>query len=292
MILKSQTVKNGKMSLYKANFDFEYSLVNLTNERINDQLEHLFFWTCDVDDTLQSRNHYPASYLKYIESQRGYTPKINSDLNLDSLNWWGDLQNIDRSKALNSNWNFYKWLQTNDLINEEILFHQEQPNKFISNYYYKKDFGFSGKSFLNNNDHNYKKIIQMPVLDRVKDYSIIFNENREMTFLEHNIGKRLNWQSVQLANCSWLEPKKILENWIEDFDPKSVLSLDFFSYNQDGTQKIFYSEINYRKTMGWIFINIQKQFPMVQKIILAQQEPEEFVLALSPRKLKYRVYAI
>lgn len=290
MTLKLPTVKNGKMNRYKTNFDFEYRLTGFSNNNLNNHLEHLFLWCCNPEDILITNQYYKKNYLKSIEEIRGIKLNIESYEDQQFQYWWADETDLEFTRTLNSNWVFHQWIIKNGFNKEEIIFHDKFYGPIKNNFLYKKEFGVSGKSFiykLNNNEIN---IVEMPKLIRKQDYSLLVDENGNFKFLKHLIDKKLSWRGVEDSSVEFKFVKKVAQKWIEDFKPNSNFSLDFFVYTKNDKELIFFSEVNYRKTMGYVFNNLRKQFPMATKLIMSKSEPNKYFQSLTDLSFGPKLY--
>jgi hypothetical protein len=280
----------------KANFDYELELFSgQSNLKINQEFEYLYWWAEDELSTLSTKLIYSQDYLDYVQSFI-LNPIEVTNLN-PSVNWWGKLTNLKNEKILNSkitstNFAIEKNLchpktqiitdlnQIKDL--EEIDYVLKNPNLMSGKGFYK----FKGPHFSNQALTWAKKqiittpIIFEPWLSKKQDFSsyIFFQENRIETYFNFS-----NEQGNYKGTVVYENPTSTFErleeiginldyylnfiNTVSTFYTElgalDGMSVDSFTYEEEGGNRVYLlSEVNYRKTMGWIALKLKKFLPI------------------------------
>lgn len=290
--------------MIRANFDYEKELFYGTkDEKIAGEFEYLYWFLEDRQESLYSKKNYSLEYLDYVQSITSSEPKL---VNSYSKNWWGKLINIELEKKLNSKLTTtelaikYGWCHHSTKIISNITEIQLSPN---TDYVLKNPNSMSGKSFLFLNE-------KMPQLSNAKkmldDSACIFEQwlKREFDFGTYFFAEKDNFESYfnlsnnqgnykgtyvfsnPLSSLDFLQEKGIhldpylnFINTIVEIYKKlgatDSFSIDSFKYDEG----VYYlSEINYRKTMGYLALKCRK--------FLNQEDVGAFVIHKPKNKFK------
>ena len=278
------------MSLFDANFDYEYQLKTGVLKRDKKRLEllrefeYIYFLTEQNKTSLSSNNEYSEDYLQKIESL-GFTIPSLVPASTDATYWWGKLQNIEKEKKFNSqifstSLALDMGIAPKDTIILERLDQLEnlQSKEFVL----KEEFGMSGRGVkkLDLNSKNWalkklekgERLVGQPRLKRILDFGVSYKKKEGRYFITKNMitpsGRFLG--GVYLENLSHLNLflkdkvnieviiekviQRILDERIED-----DFQFDCFFYDNNGKVTLYpLVEINYRKTMGDTIKNISR----------------------------------
>lgn len=246
-------------------------------------LEFIAFWV--QDNPVVIHRQYSDFYLEHIKQSCSRTPKISSQ---DSgTPWWGELKDISLEKRLNSKIWARDWWGSRYKFQGKICFSELEVLELIQDnqwWLIKRNFGMSGqgnrKVKLDQWDKN-KTVFQSwfsdgvivePLRNRTSDISALWLPNEEKyIYYRNQIDNHFQWRGVELENGGDLqlneEEKLLLLTWSKDLNDlkddiigqgyKGPFSVDAFFYNSnDKLQFHPCSEINARKTMGWIAYNL------------------------------------
>lgn len=276
--------------IYRANFDYEIELFSLNkDETIRKEFEYLFFWVENSKSSLMTDLNYDESYLKDVFSKT--KNKILLTRKLYNKNWWGELKDIELEKKLNSKITSYDFAIKNSYCHpltkiiktsDDILLQDQR------NYVLKSPFLMAGNGFFLFNHSTISKakdwanknlkqgpLILEPWLTKIIDIGTYIVEREEVVHYLNFSNERGNYKGTRVykeqSNCfnylSFLgadidqfifETGQIIEYYFQ-LGAKCNFSIDSFLYKHESQIKLYsLSEINYRKTMGYVALALMK----------------------------------
>lgn len=284
----------------QVNFDFEFSLFEknyIQNEKarkLNQELEYIYFFCADKNSCFCPSKNYQSDYLDYLTSLDIKLPKM--DCSFPKRNWWGNDEDKDLARYLNSKITSTEIAQVNGLNPKgvivikdfgELLKHLEQFD--IKKWICRDPFAMAGTNSLifekqELQDHKkfiLKKLENSPVIlapyfSRLMDLGFIFEDEI------FNVTWNLNTKSGRFKGGIIFENTNSLANLIQDhfkmdfwnileiekkiaqiyneLGNKGIIQIDSFIYKEEDFIKFYpLVEVNARKSMGY-FINKLKRF--------------------------------
>ncbi len=268
-----------KIRFYLANIDFEKTLDKTSFEyptwnKLDGELEYLFFWLSEENQSLYTLKNYEAAYLKYIEELTGNSKSYSSTAENPEL-WWGQLQDkehFDSEKIINSNLTLAKIREDLGLTsNLGHICHSESElrdylvgndNKTV----FKEEFGFSGRGLRFSID----KIKKYPVLvekwvQRVRDFGVYVDDSL-VNITQSHIGPKGTFKGSLIK--SDFPEKEIIEkearrifNYCQKNYNVKFLQIDTYQF-MNGSKLDFQhlGEINHRRTIGTVGFSLHEKF--------------------------------
>lgn len=277
------------MKIEKANFDYEYQLFSENqkgHEAISQELEYLYFFAEKNPGQLLTQKNYSTEYLDHVASVTGSFPTIT---HVGKANcWWGSLENLNLEKRLNS-----KLTSTQFAIESQLCHEKTKIIKTIDEIVETNDpmvlkdpYQMSGRGFFHYDKNTLSKaiswaekklpLIQDPWLKKIHDLgSYYFSETQEIiNYLNFSNpqgnykGTRIYLDPIQnFAQLSGLgidldrffEKIVMIKDHYLNLGATSGFSIDSFTYEERAKVHCYYlSEVNYRKTMGWVTYQCRK----------------------------------
>jgi hypothetical protein len=275
------------MKAIRVNIDYEEVLRGgNTRPQMNAAIEFLALWVQDAP--LLAHRDYSDDYLAHVQTHSGRNPQLIRSG--EAINWWGELQNIELEKKLNSKLWARKWWFERADIPCVVAYSADEVEAVIVNegpWLIKRDYGMSGRGHWKTTRAQWPEtkerlkvwfsegVLVEPLLERAGDLSALWlPDEARFIFYRNVIDERFQWRgavienggSPQFAN----EEKALLTDWsvqlnqltqdIQALGYHGVFSVDAFFYQQNGQLKFMpCSEINARRTMGWIVYNLWKK---------------------------------
>ncbi|MFT6068382.1 MAG: hypothetical protein ACJAT2_000149 [Bacteriovoracaceae bacterium] len=268
--------------LYKANFDYESALYeNRSDPKVNNLLEHLFFFCSDKKEALLTNNSYSDEYLEYIKKATGFKNQTRKTGNF--LNWWGDLTDLEKEKELNSkltSLEISKLLNSNASSAEEIN-KIEDIRPLLKKYgevFLRTPYERSGRKNLillsledlEKNTQQIEKLLEAsPLLveknHKKRDFDLgsTFEEiagEFKLSFQIKNLNdsKGVFRGGVLLkTHLGQIELKKIAKEYYNR-GARERLQIDSFRFEENWN---WLCEVNYRKTMGLVVKKLSRLCP-------------------------------
>ncbi len=253
---------------YFFNSDFEDYLASsntqykINSNKRNQELEYFILWL--EQEALYSTKQYDVTYLDFIRKFKAI--KISSEVKLAKL-WCSEDWNKEIQKSQNSKVSSTQFAIDNNLCHKETKIINSFEEIDSDKYIYKDAFGVSGIGTwtLNKVPKNVQfPIIKDPLLNRTFDFSTLIDGGNDTIYQNHideffqykgtTVGMSFeffDWYEEYLSNIS-----KIKKQYDHIRGPWSI---DSFLYKEDGQEKLYsLSEINARKTMGYITLKLKK----------------------------------
>lgn len=259
-------------------FDPSYSSNTPKGRSINEEFEYFFFFL-EPGKELYTRKYYSPEYFNYIESKVGRRPITTKKGNPeDHKPYWNIHLDHEQAKILYSKETFYKFLQENPkLVKTNFKFFSDYKSIDAKNLDYpiviKAPFLFSGMgvvkadSYLSLESNRNKiegwlekgQIIIEDLVDKQKDIGISISED-EINIYENIIGKQFQYQGSYydpqvIFSCN--EEIKLIKEYYEKLGIQKPWSIDAMI---DTSGNYIFHEVNARKSMGWVFCQLNKKF--------------------------------
>lgn len=245
--LKSGT-ENYKYSSTKKNTEFEYFILWLEKK------------------TLYSIKKYDPNYVSFLELFKEVSIKTN-EVKLEP--WCCDIYDKEEQKKLNSKIETTKFALKHgfahpktEIVNSDAV--------LDDGYLYKEEFGVSGIGTWEKNNVPKKfsyPIIKEPKLKRTFDFSALYlNDCDEIHIYQNHIDDFFQYKGTTIGLSfdyfdwyeDYLENIKII---IEKFKSRNPMSVDSFLYEENGKENVYtLSEVNNRKTMGYVTLKLKEKF--------------------------------
>lgn len=267
----------------KANIDFEEVLNGLPSKKLlNESLEFFILWL--EDQPLYSQKNYPQEYFDYIKQHTGRSPQVISIG--EFKNWWGDLEHFDLIKKISSKSFSFEWWSQSYPLQGSVCKSWEEIERFVDDkqWLFKKAHSMSGRGhFVISKDkiEDLKKQIEVnndsscviePLYERVRDVSALWlPEENKYIYYNNLVDNKFQWRACQLSQelnneiqmnyPQWIESLNELKNHLQMLGYVGPFSVDAFTYKSEEGIKLYPgSEINPRKTMGWVTYHLNKIF--------------------------------
>lgn len=257
-------------------------------------LEFFAFWV--TSDRVLIHRDYSSRYLDYVTAFTGH--KIEITKNDVAIDWWADTKNLPLMRELSSKTEFLKWWQKRWLLEATVCENTQEVERALAEGWYlvKKSDGMSGRghikvkcddlSALSRIDWKTPVVVE-PLYDRISDVSALWiAEESRFIYYQNSIDQRFQWRGSILNSATFNIAPEDSGNWVKhlsdlqkDVSARGYLgsfSVDAFFYMKDG-QRVFHpgSEMNPRKTMGWLAYQLWKK-----------EKTQFFKLAMHPCVLK------
>jgi hypothetical protein len=299
------------------NIDFEEYLFNGKRDPVlNQRLEFIAFWL-DQYPVLTTHS-YSLEYFDYIFSLTGRYPQVVKQG--DAIFWWGELRDARVLKEIAQKSFCFNYFKDKWSLEGSIIYHaNELRDSFFDGHHLLKTEGkMSGRGHYLLSPSTKKEVMNLefyqaivePLYQRIDDVTALYlpDEERFIYYLNF-VDQRFQWKgSLYSSHVSWCE---ISENWLQDLNNlksllekmgfKGIFCVDAFYYEKDDN-RYFYpgSEINPRKTMGWVNYQFHKRWGkecsklgMVKKKLSFEQWREltkEGFILLSPPGSYFTLY--
>lgn len=284
----------------QVNFDFEFSLFEKNfvqsekNRKLNEEFEYIYFYCSDEKSCLCPLRKYDVDYLDYLSSLGIKLPKM--DCSYPKRDWWGNKENIELARLLNSKITSTNIAQQNGLnpdgvtivtTIEELSLHLKRYD--IQKWICRDPYAMAGTNSLIFEKHELElnrkflskklensPLILAPYFYRLMDLGFIFeDENFSVTWNLNTKSGRFkggivfeNTDSLsllikELFQKDFWEIFKVEKKVFEIFanmGNKEIIQIDSFFYKEKDLVKFYpLVEVNARKSMGF-FINKLKKF--------------------------------
>ncbi len=319
------------MDIFQTNFNYEQQLYQNLNSanKWAFEFEYLFLWL-ESSSCLCAKNKYSSDYLKTILKEKGEPlPPIDYFKN-SNKNWWGPLENISLEKKINSKLTSSEFAIKNDLAHRETSLVSSLEfieKKVLSSSYdrwlIKSPYSFSGKDFFNFSKESFSfketknhlnrmllesSLILEPFLQRIQDFGItVFLNDPGSNFIltENIIDEKYQYKGSlysperDISRIVDLEIIEKISSHYKKLGAKDQIQIDFFTYLENSERKFYYlSEVNYRKTMGFITWKLQKILsPQNLAFFFITNKPQNFsikkgerLIQLSPSNRYFQTY--
>lgn len=237
-------------------------------------VEFLALWV-QSNPLLASRS-YSDEYLHYVRNHSGKPATIITKGEGDC--WWGETTDIGRMRRLSSKTEFLKWWQSRWPLEARACMTWNEVEATIGEgqWLIKKSDGMSGRGHLRVNRAELPAlksrlandlgagVVVEPLFERTRDLSALWlPEEKRFIYYRNLIDDRFQWRGAILerenhtplltGTGDWPQHLQQLQLDVSLQGYEGPFSVDAFFYKKSG-QEIFHpgSEMNPRKTMGWI----------------------------------------
>lgn len=302
----------------KVNIDFEEVLFRQKPQpHLNESLEFLAFWV--ETKPLFTKKTYSPGYLSYVAEHTHVQPRCKREGSHEL--WWGDLSRPELMRRIAQKsfcLHFFKDSWQLEGICPRSWQEVEDYLVTFDRCLLKGEGKMSGRghriitpqelSTLRNT--HFEPCVLEPLFERVEDISALYvTDEGKFVFYKNQIDKKFQWRANRIEEglevpARWTHELAMLRDTLSHLGYEGPFSVDAFTY-QKGSEIRFYpgSEINPRKTMGWVNYKLKQKrklhaslLGMEPKVLnlskwerLAQNHE---VLLLSPPENKFLVYWI
>lgn len=261
---------------------------------LNQSLESFIFFI--ENRPVLSTKKYSTEFLDYVESITHHRPQLINKSDF-SQNWWGDYQQIDLERKLNSKITSAELIQNHKWCERTFVIREDNDINFVPfdrTYLVKNPYGMSGQRFLTIDPalpHGYLifqikqwiksgPLIVEPLLNRKFDFSCyVFSETSQI-YYQNMVDKHYQYKGTVFFN--YLKPDiehlsfyndlslkhwhdyqhqvKEIISFYKELKPISGFSIDSFIYFEDELKIRALSEVNYRRTMGRVTYELAKKY--------------------------------
>ncbi len=300
----------------KVNIDFEEVLFRQKPQpHLNESLEFLAFWV--ETKPLLTKKSYLPTYLSYVAHHSGVQPRMKREGNHEL--WWGDLSRPELVRRIAQKsfcFHFFKDSWQLEGICPQSWKEVEDYLVSFDRCLLKGEGKMSGRGHrivtqadlaVLRNTH-FEPCVLEPLFERVEDISALYvSDEDKFVFYKNQIDKKFQWRANHIegsleVSARWTHELGILRDTLSHLGYQGPFSVDAFTYRK-GSEIHFYpgSEINPRKTMGWVNYKLKEKLrlpsslmgmePKVLSVsqweLLAQNTD---VLLLSPPENKFLIY--
>lgn len=257
------------------NVDFEETLLGRPARlSLRASVEFLALWV-QSRPVLASRP-YSEEYLKYVSEKSGHPTAIATQG--DAEEWWGDTRQQELMRRLSSKTEFRSWWQTRWPLDARNCFSWTELTETIQAgpWLIKKSDGMSGRGHIKViaaelpalRERLEKSLSQgvvvEPLYQRTRDLSALWlAEEKRFIYYANMIDDRFQWRgtilesstldSVPSGTGDWASYLGELQGFVGERGYHGPFSVDAFFYQtNDGDKFHPGSELNPRKTMGWV----------------------------------------
>ena len=247
-------------------------------------IEFFFLWI-EPKCFLSSTHSYSPEDIHFLTRSIGVEPLISLKTQLhNQIYWWGKLENKDLERKINSRLFIFDEAKRLELLpNESIIINNDFELKQLPGHYILKTEGsMSGKGIIKK-ELSYKKnmifpLIAEPLFHRKKDFSCyVFNSENKIIFYQNEVDDHFQFRGTFLGEgkiselMDHAQDEELLENFlskvkgIHDYilnqGATGDFSIDSFIYEKNKQLYLYgLTEINYRKTMGWVTWKLKNRF--------------------------------
>ncbi len=260
-------------------------------------VEFLALWV-QANPILASRP-YSDEYLHYVRTHSGKPATIVTKGDADF--WWGETDDVERMRRLSSKTEFLKWWQVRWPLEARACTTWNEVEAAVGEgpWLIKKSNGMSGRGHLKVNhselltlksrlkDDLDLGVVVEPLYERTRDLSALWlPEEKRFIYYRNLIDERFQWRgailerenqsSLLVGTGDWQQNLQQLQQDVARQGYEGPFSVDAFFYKKSG-REIFHpgSEMNPRKTMGWVTYQLWQQ-----------RKPNAAALSLQPLVLK------
>lgn len=274
------------------NVDFEEMLqAKPPRLSLRASVEFLALWV--QDKPLLASRSYSEDYLHYVRTHSERPVSIAAKGEGDF--WWGEITNIERMRRLSSKTEFLKWWQARWPLEARACNAWNEVEAAIGEgqWLIKKSDGMSGRGHLRVNRTELPAlksrlendvaagVVVEPLFERTRDLSALWlPEEKRFIYYRNLVDERFQWRgailekdnhaSLLVNTGEWQKHLQQLQQDVAGQGHHGPFSVDAFFYKKDG-REMFHpgSEMNPRKTMGWVTYQLgQKRKPPVVTLAL------------------------
>lgn len=257
--------------------------------RLNGAIECLAFWVQSAP-VLVHRS-YPDFYLEHVAHHTGHRPEIITK-STNSIPWWGEALDHQLESKLNAKTWAFTWWKERWPLEGAICRSAEEVEKIIGDgrrWLIKRDHGMSGRGHLVVSKENWAELkkrvedwlpeamVVEPLRERDGDVAALWMpERNQFVFHRNEVDARFQWRATLLGPLDmpdprWPERLEELAREIRGSGYASVFGIDAFTYQEKNQRKLHpCSEINARKSMGWVAHRLWEKCPAAHATLLME----------------------
>ncbi len=247
-------------------------------------VEFLALWV--QERPLFASRPYSETYLKYVSVKKGKSVSATTQGEPDE--WWGETVHTELMKKLSSKTEFQTWWQARWPLEAHNCFSWKDLEAIVQDgqWLIKKSDGMSGRGHQKITREELPSlrarlemtlnlgVVVEPLYERTRDVSALWlSEENRFIYYANLIDERFQWRGtilnrdsmseVPATTQSWGEHLVELQTYVSGLGYHGPFSVDAFFY-QSGTGEKFHpgSEMNPRKTMGWVTYHLWKKNKM------------------------------
>lgn len=302
----------------KVNIDFEEVLFRQKPQpHLNESLEFLAFWV--ETKPLLTKKSYSPSYLSYVTEHTHVQPRFKREGSHEL--WWGDLSRPELMRRIAQKsfcFHFFKDSWQLEGICPRSWQEVEDYLVTFERCLLKGEGKMSGRghriitpqelSVLRNT--HFEPCVLEPLFERVEDISALYvSDEKKFVFYKNQIDKKFQWRANRIEEglevpARWTHELTMLRDTLSHLGYAGPFSVDAFTYRKNDEIKFYPgSEINPRKTMGWVNYKLKEKWRRASSLLgmeskvlsLSQWEllaQNSDVLLLSPPENKFLLYWI
>ena len=273
------------MKPISVNVDFEEVLLGKPARlSLRASVEFLALWV--QAHPLFASRPYSETYLKYVSTKTGQHASVTAQG--DPVEWWGETFNTELMKKLSSKTEFKTWWQARWPLEAHNCFSWHELDAIVQDgqWLIKKSDGMSGRGHQKVTREELPRlrdrlektlsqgVVVEPLYQRTRDVSALWlSEENRFIYYANLIDDRFQWRGTILNRDTMSEVPEGTQNWrkhlvelqkyVSDLGYQGPFSVDAFFY-QSGQGEKFHpgSEMNPRKTMGWVTYQLWKKNKM------------------------------
>lgn len=280
------------------NVDFEERLQGKPPRlSLRASVEFLALWV--QGNPLFASRPYSEEYLEYVRTHSGFPATFTT--HGAGENWWGDTADVERMRRLSSKTEFLHWWRSRWPLEARACTDWDEVEAAVGDgpWLIKKSDGMSGRGHLRVNRlalvalkprlaHELAAgVVVEPLYERTRDLSALWlPEEKRFIYYRNLIDERFQWrgailesenqETLLVGTRDWSSHLQQLQKDVSQQGYDGPFSVDAFFYMKDGKEEFHPgSEMNPRKTMGWITHRLWQQ-----------RKPRAGSLALRPLVLK------
>ena len=307
------------------NADFEWQLFQakrrLQSTKKTQEFEHLICWVSPME-TIFTEKEYSLDYKRWFFRHNQVEFKTTKAA-ISISNWLGNYDQIELKRKLQNkaitlqfaaNYNLgprnFSLIHTESEVEPGFLYKYPKSLSGMGHYRYED------KEKIFNLINAREVMTKEKLLNRIKDFSSLWIDGDLKFFYQNIVNDRFQYRGTIIDKAeSFLSSHQkdafeaqipLLKSWIDTY--QGVLSLDSFIYKENNQEQIYYlSEVNCRKTMGYIAWKLSQKFFPDKALVKFKfgrtgytlKDYEKFytisdqkIMGLSPVENKFQVFLI
>ena len=273
------------MKPISVNVDFEEVLLGKPARlSLRASVEFLALWV--QERPLFASRPYSEAYLKYVSANTGQQASVTSQGESDD--WWGETIHTELMRKLSSKTEFKTWWQARWPLEAHNCFSWQELDAIVQDgqWLIKKSDGMSGRGHQKVTREELPRlrerlektlslgVVAEPLYHRTRDISALWiSEENRFIYYANLIDERFQWRGTILRHDCMSEVPEATQDWgvhlialqkyVSGLGYQGPFSVDAFFYHTAAGEKFHPgSEMNPRKTMGWVTYQLWKKNKM------------------------------
>lgn len=301
------------------NSDFEEKLFaddfsTFHSTKMTQEFEY-FISYLNPDATLYSLKHYSKDFLSRFKLYTGKDFLITR-VNQNVIPWCQRYDKVELLRKYQNKLTTLKYFSQLGII-QHLVTEISSSSDLEPGYLYKNPYSLSGIGHYEypRDELKLQKLLNKQILikeeklKRVKDISALIENNKILSIYENDVDSHYQYKGSLISDSAILGPKqqdqylnniKMVMDYVKDYT--GVYSIDSFYYEAEGKNLLQpVSEINMRKTMGYVAFHLKKKYftkAQFAKLILVPNKKSvklslhERIMWLSPTENRFHVFLI